>query len=91
MSEVQALIYRSEFGDYYLPVEHYTKDEALEEVADWIGDLEDAQKMYVGIERIPLHKHSMDGDELYECPNYDDEVGDEPGPCIGYVDCHVFE
>lgn len=92
MSEVQALAYRSEWGDVYFPVEHYTFEDALEEICDDYGwELDEATQHYAGIEAIPLHKHSLDGDEIYECPNYDDEVGDEPGPCIGYVDCHVFE
>lgn len=93
MSEVLPIIYRSEWGDYYAPVEHYTLEQAIEEVADWVGEDEETVRasMYEGVRAIPLHKHSLDGDEIYECPNYDDEVGNEPGPCLGYIDCHVFE
>ena len=92
MSDVKPLLYRSEWGDYYAPVEHYTLEQAKEEIqdeTDWTD--EEVSDAYGGILAIPLHNHSMDSYEVYECPNYDDEVGDEPDPCIGYVDCHVFE
>lgn len=91
MSEVLPLMYRSEWGDYYLPVEHYTLEQAVEEICDDLDlDEDEAMERYDGIQAIGLHTHSMDGDEIYECPNYDEEVGDEPEPCIGYVKCHVW-
>ena len=92
MSEVLPIIYRSEWGDYYAPVEHFTFEQALEEICDENGwEDEEGRASYEGVMAIGLHTHSMDGDEIYECPNYDEEVGDEPSPCIGYIDCHVFE
>lgn len=92
MRKVLPLLYGSEFGDFYAPVEHYTFAQAIEELCDDMGwDESESATRYSGIMPIPLHEHSLDGDEIYECPNYNDEVGDEPEPCIGYVDCHVFE
>jgi hypothetical protein len=92
MSNVKPIIYRSEYGDYYAPIEHYTFEQALEELCDdngWTD--EEGKAAYSGIEPIPLHSHSMYDDEIYDCPNYDEQIGDEPDPCIGYVKCHVFE
>lgn len=92
MSKVLPIIYRSEWGDYYAPVEHYTFEQALEEVCNETGwSDEEGNAAYSGQLAIPLHSHSIVDDEIYECPNYDDGVGDEPGPCIGNIDCHVFE
>ena len=87
----QPLMYQSQWGDYYFPVEHYTLDQAIEEMCDNYGwDEDEARSRYDGIQAIGLHTHSMDDYEILECPNYDEEIGDEPEPCIGYVDCHVW-
>jgi hypothetical protein len=88
---VQPLVYRSEWGDYYLPVEHFTFSEAIDEMCDDQGwEPDEAMERYDGVQAIGLHHHSMDGDEIYECPNYDDNIGDEPDPCLGYVKCHTW-
>lgn len=89
--EVQDLVYRSGWGDYYFPVQFWTLDQAVEELCDASDEDEEVvRERYDGVQAIGLHWHSLDGDEIYECPNYDDDIGDEPEPCLGYVDCHVW-
>lgn len=79
----EPLVYSSDYGDYYLPIEHFpTFEDALDEVLDFSG-FEEEDLTYDGIETVALHTHSMTYDD--ECTSEDPEE-----PCLGWFKCHVF-
>lgn len=83
MSTPDPVVYSSDYGDYYLPVEHFpTYELALDEVMDYTGAEED-ELSYDGVQSTALHTHSM---------TYDDEcTSDDPeDPCLGWFKCHAF-